>query len=81
VKINGFDPIVWKKLGAIEPGEAVKTLLDFERRRFVDRRIVRVAYNSKFDAAFIDHCCESAVSPSINRISRPTGWMCRRWPG
>jgi DNA polymerase III alpha subunit (gram-positive type) len=54
-KINGFEPAVWKKLGAIDPAQAVRSLLDFERNRFVGRRVVRVAYNSKFDAAFMDH--------------------------
>ena len=54
-KINGFEPGLWKKLGALEPPEAVKSLLEFERSRFGTRRVVRVAYNSKFDAAFLDH--------------------------
>ena len=54
-KINGFESAVWKKLGAIDPAQAVRSLLDFERKRFVGRRVVRVAYNSKFDAAFMDH--------------------------
>ena len=54
-KINGFEPAVWKKLGAIDPAQAVRSLLDFERNRFLGRRVVRVAYNSKFDAAFMDH--------------------------
>lgn len=55
VKINGFEPTVWKKLGAIEPARAVELLLTFERDRFPGKTLVRVAYNSKFDAAFMDH--------------------------
>ena len=42
-------------MGAIDPAQAVRSLLDFERNRFLGRRVVRVAYNSKFDAAFMDH--------------------------
>jgi DNA polymerase III alpha subunit (gram-positive type) len=53
-KINGFAPDVWKKLGALEPSRAVDLLLTFERDRFPGQRLVRVAYNSKFDAAFMD---------------------------
>jgi len=54
-KINGFDPKVWQELGAIEPSRAVEELLTFERTRFTGKRLIRVAYNSKFDAAFMDH--------------------------
>ena len=53
-QINGFDPQVWKKLGAIEPARVVDLLLAFERERFPGKHLVRVAYNSKFDAAFMD---------------------------
>lgn len=42
-------------MGAVDPAQAVRSLLDFERNRFVGRRVVRVAYNSKSDAAFMDH--------------------------
>ena len=54
VTINRFEPLVWRKLGALDPADAVKSLLEFERSRFGARRVVRVAYNSKFDAAFLD---------------------------
>jgi DNA polymerase III alpha subunit (gram-positive type) len=53
-KINGFELETWKELGAIEPKAAVDMLLAFERQRFAGKRLVRVAYNSKFDAAFMD---------------------------
>jgi DNA polymerase III alpha subunit (gram-positive type) len=59
-KINGFEPTVWKKLDAIEPKAAVDALLAFERSHFGGKRLVRVAYNSKFDAAFMDDLFKQA---------------------
>ena len=59
-KINGFEPAVWKKLGAVDAKAAVDTLLAFERSRFAGKRLVRVAYNSKFDAAFMDDLFKQA---------------------
>lgn len=61
VAINGFDPEIWKERGALSPEEAVESLLGFERKRFPNRKILRVAYNSKFDAAFMDHLFRSAA--------------------
>jgi len=53
--INGFDPKVWAAEGALAPAEAVEALLAFEQEKFPAKKILRVAYNSKFDAAFMDH--------------------------
>ena len=59
-RINGFAADVWKKLGAVTPRAAVTDLLAFERDRFPGKRLVRVAYNSKFDAAFMDNLFKQA---------------------
>lgn len=53
-RINGFDPKTWKELGAPTPREALQEWLALERREFAQKTILRVAYNSKFDAAFLD---------------------------
>lgn len=53
-KINGFDPKVWKELGALSPKQALEEWLALEEKRFAGKTILRVAYNSKFDAAFLD---------------------------
>lgn len=54
VRVNGFNPEVWREHNAVSAEEARKALLRFERARFSARRILRVAYNCKFDAAFLD---------------------------
>jgi DNA polymerase III epsilon subunit-like protein len=53
-KINGFDPKVWKELGALSPRQALDEWLALEKEKFAGKTILRVAYNSKFDAAFLD---------------------------
>ena len=53
--INGFDSKIWAAEGALEPADAVQSLLAFEKEKFAAKKILRVAYNSKFDAAFMDH--------------------------
>ncbi len=55
VKINGFDPKVWRKEGALSPSRALEQMLAFEDDHFPGKTILRVAYNCKFDAAFFDH--------------------------
>lgn len=59
VRVNGFNPEVWHERGAVSAGEALHALLRFEREHFSERKILRVAYNSKFDAAFLDHLYRS----------------------
>jgi DNA polymerase III alpha subunit (gram-positive type) len=53
--VNAFDPGRWKKLGASSPAEAVERIVSFHRKVAGDRRVLLVALNSHFDAAFLDH--------------------------
>lgn len=55
VAINGFDPEIWKKEGALSQLQALEEMLAFEKQHFAGRKILRVAYNCSFDSAFLDH--------------------------
>lgn len=53
--VNGFDPSRWGELGASAPADAVEAIIDFHRQVSNGRSVLLVAYNSPFDASFIDH--------------------------
>lgn len=53
--VNAFDETRWRELGALSPADAVNAMIDFHERRREGRSILLVAFNSHFDAAFIDH--------------------------
>lgn len=53
--VNSFDAERWKKLGAVTPAGAVARILAFHRRVAGARSVLLVAFNSQFDAAFLDH--------------------------
>ena len=53
--VNAFDPARWKTLGALSPAAAVDSILAFHRRVAGSRPTLMVAFNSQFDAAFLDH--------------------------
>jgi DNA polymerase III epsilon subunit-like protein len=55
VAVNAFDAKKWKARGALAPEQAVERILEFHRRVAGDKRTLMVAYNSQFDAAFLDH--------------------------
>jgi DNA polymerase III epsilon subunit-like protein len=57
--VNAFDEARWRELGALAPAEAVERIIDFHHRLSGERSVLLVAYNSHFDAAFIDHLFES----------------------
>ena len=54
-RVNAFDPGKWQALGAVHPRLAVQRLTEFHRRVAGDRPTLMVAFNSQFDAAFLDH--------------------------
>lgn len=54
-RVNGFDAGRWRRLGALAPAAAVDSLRRFHRRAAGDRPVLLVAFNSQFDAAFLDH--------------------------
>src|SRR5690606_12951205 len=57
--VNGFAVERWNELGALRPADAAERLLAFHRRHAGGKRIVMVAHNSQFDAAFLDHFMRS----------------------
>jgi len=58
--INGFDVEKWRGYGALSSGATVDSLLSFYAAHTAGRHVIMVAYNSKFDAAFLDHLFRSA---------------------
>ena len=53
--VNAFDAERWRELGALAPGAAVDSLRAFHRRVAGGEPVLLVAFNSQFDAAFLDH--------------------------
>jgi len=53
--VNAFDPDRWRELGALSQKDAVERIVSFHHRIAGGRAVLLVAYNSHFDAAFIDH--------------------------
>lgn len=53
--VNAFDAERWRELGALAPSAAVDSLRAFHRRVAGDGPVLLVAFNSQFDAAFLDH--------------------------
>jgi DNA polymerase III epsilon subunit-like protein len=59
-EVNAFDPQRWIKLGALLPSVAVDSIIAFHNKVAQDKHVLMVAYNSHFDAAFLDHLFRSA---------------------
>lgn len=53
--INGFDAAKWRGYGALSKQATVDSLVSFYAAHTAGRHVLMVAYNSKFDAAFLDH--------------------------
>jgi len=58
-RVNGFDAARWRERGALSPGAAVDSLISFHTRSAGGRSVLLVAYNSQFDAAFLDYLFRS----------------------
>jgi DNA polymerase III epsilon subunit-like protein len=54
-RVNGFDAERWRRMHALAPPAAVDSLVAFHRRVAGTRPVLLVAFNSQFDAAFLDH--------------------------
>lgn len=54
-RVNDFDPARWRAMGALSPEAAVDSLVAFHRRVAGERPTLLVAFNSWFDASFLDH--------------------------
>ncbi len=52
--VNGFDPALWRKTGAVQPEVATERLFAWRRRAGGDHPVLMVAFNSQFDTAFLD---------------------------
>lgn len=59
-RVNAFDVDRWSELGAISAAQAVAKLREFHTRVAQGRRVMLVAFNSQFDAAFLDHLFRDA---------------------
>ena len=58
IRIPNVSPVFeedWAELGASSPKDAVERIVSFHRRVADGRDVLLVAYNSHFDAAFLDH--------------------------
>lgn len=60
--VNAFDPERWRRLGALSPAAAIDSLVRFHRRIAGARTVMLVAFNSWFDASFMDHLFRSQES-------------------
>jgi len=58
-EVNAFDPDKWEELAALSPTEAVDRIIAFHKNVAGDKHVLMVAYNSHFDAAFLDHLFRS----------------------
>ena len=53
--VNAFDEGRWEELGALKADEAISLIANFHEEIATEKNILMVAYNSHFDAAFLDH--------------------------
>ena len=58
--VNAFDADKWTQLDALDQVSAVDSIIGFHRRVTGEKHVLMVAYNSHFDAAFLDHLFRSA---------------------
>ena len=58
-KVNAFNPDKWKEMGALSPAVAVNSIIAFHKKVAGGKSVLMVAYNSHFDAAFLDHLFRS----------------------
>jgi len=60
--VNAFEAERWRRLGALTPAAALDSLTRFHQRVSGERTVLLVAFNSWFDAAFLDHLFRSQGS-------------------
>ncbi len=53
--VNAFDAERWQELGALSSIDAIDRLVAFRNDTADERNVLMVAFNSQFDAAFLDH--------------------------
>ncbi|MGI9272846.1 MAG: 3'-5' exonuclease [Woeseiaceae bacterium] len=57
--VNAFDEDRWQELGALSVDDAIDRMVLFHTNVAGDRNIMMVAFNSHFDASFLDHLFRS----------------------
>jgi len=57
--VNAFDVDRWRALEALPAEAAIDRIVGFHNRIAGDRNVLMVAFNSHFDAAFLDHLFRS----------------------
>jgi len=57
--VNAFDEQRWHELGALSTDAAIARMVDFHKQVAGDHNVLMVAFNSHFDAAFLDHLFRS----------------------
>ena len=60
VAINGFEKDLWKSFNAMTPKQAADSFIRFYKMYTAEKNVLMVAYNSQFDAAFMDHLFREA---------------------
>lgn len=53
--VNAFNQDRWHELGALSGEDAIEEILKFHARISGEKNVLMVAFNSQFDAAFLDH--------------------------
>lgn len=59
-RVNAFDAERWRAMGALTPEEAAARIEQWHRNIASSRNVMLVAFNSWFDAAFLDHLFRAA---------------------
>ena len=57
--VNAFDVERWRELDALSAEAAIDRIVEFHRGVAGERTVLMVAFNSHFDAAFLDHLFRS----------------------
>lgn len=53
--VNAYDEERWKQLNALTTDQAIERIVSFHNGVAGDKSVLMVAFNSHFDAAFLDH--------------------------
>jgi len=59
-EVNAFDPLRWVELGAFSITAAADSIVSFHNQTADSKSVLMVAFNSHFDAAFLDHLFRAA---------------------
>ncbi len=79
-RVNNFNPQLWEQLGAVSIDQAVDSLRFFHAQVAGQKPVLMVAYNSYFDAAFLDHLFRGLKHPGGN-CTTILSWTFHPWPG